>query len=248
MNATVKVVEQLGALVLCVPLSKVVAYRKNPFLCPRFLLIATRSAHTGIQFVFFDRAEQGSGLQHVAAGVLARFFHNAARIDVVLNVANDEFDAGLFYKPVAKFNRFRKVVPGINMYQGKGNLPGIEGFLCDPYKRDGVFASGKKYGGTLKLSRRFANDIDRLVLEIFRKNFQILTHPDLSLFSWFCFVKSAFFLRLFPPPSTGPDVFTRLYRTCAGRATNAGESFRVQRVHRDLVSRDEGLHFVIRPV
>src|SRR5690606_12838663 len=190
MDATIKIVEQFGSLILGVPLSKVVAHRKYPFLCPRFFFIAARTTHAGIQSMFFDRAEQGSGLQHISTGELTSFFYHATCINVVLHIADDKFNTGLLYKPIAKFNRLRKVVSRIDVNQREWNLSRVKGLLSEPYKCDGVFATGKKNRRTLKLSCRLAYDVDRFVFEIFRKNFQILTHPDLSLFSWFCFVKS----------------------------------------------------------
>ena len=64
-------VPQLGALVLGVPLAKLVAHGKKTLFGPGLFLVAPGAAERGVEAVLGDGIQQGTGLQLLAALVVA---------------------------------------------------------------------------------------------------------------------------------------------------------------------------------
>ena len=64
---TVEQIPQFRALVLRVPLTKIVAVAEETFLRSCLLLVPSRPANAGVVLARFDGFEQGGGLQSVAA-------------------------------------------------------------------------------------------------------------------------------------------------------------------------------------
>src|SRR5690606_33170171 len=95
--AVLAVVElpQLGALRAGVPGAEGVPEGEDALLGAGLLLVATGTAEDRVEAVLLDAAQQGGGLEAVAAGAGAGLLDHAAGVDVVLDVRDQQFDAGL---------------------------------------------------------------------------------------------------------------------------------------------------------
>src|SRR5699024_4405556 len=92
---TVVELPQLRPLGAGVPGTEGVAEGEDPLLGAGLLLVAPGAAEYGVEAVLLDAAQQGGGLEPVAAGAGAGLLDHAARVDVVLDVADVERDAGV---------------------------------------------------------------------------------------------------------------------------------------------------------
>jgi len=77
-HPAIEEVPQFRALILRVPLTKIIPVTEEPLLAPRLLLIAAATAETRIEFSVRDRIPQRPGLQRRAAGARSCFPHPPA--------------------------------------------------------------------------------------------------------------------------------------------------------------------------
>ena len=129
-------------------------------------LIASRAAHGGVVLALFEPVEQGDGLQFVAAGAGAFLLGDAAVVDGVLHVFDDQLRVDVLHELVAVGDRFREVVAGVDVHHGKGCARGPEGLAGDVRHDDRIFAAGEKQDGLLELCGHFANDEDGFGFEV----------------------------------------------------------------------------------
>jgi hypothetical protein len=87
---------ELGALVLGVPLTEVVAVGEDALLGAGALLVAAGAADGGVELVLLDGVEQRRGLEAVARGARALLLDDAALGDRVFDGGHDEALAELF--------------------------------------------------------------------------------------------------------------------------------------------------------
>ena len=164
--AAVEEVPEFGALVLGVPLAEVVAVGEEALLGAGFLFVAASAAEAGVVLVLLDGIEQGDGLEFVAGGVGAFFFDDAAGINGLLDVADDERGADEVHEFIAVAHGFGEIVAGIHVDEREGHAGGPEGFFCKPCHDDRVFPAGEEQGGVLELGRGFAQDENRFGFEL----------------------------------------------------------------------------------
>ena len=127
--AAVVQVPQLGALVLRVPLTELVAEGEDPLLGPGLLLVAAGATEGGVEAVLLDGVEQRRGLQLVAAGAWAGLLDDPPGVDRLLHRGHDQADAELGHPTVAVARRPRRSCGPVSMcISGNGILAGQNAF------------------------------------------------------------------------------------------------------------------------
>ena len=66
LHPPIEEIPQFGALVLGIPLAEVIAVGKEALFRSGLLFVTTSTAKDGVEFVLFDRVEQGRGLESIA--------------------------------------------------------------------------------------------------------------------------------------------------------------------------------------
>src|SRR5699024_11065972 len=125
--STVVELPQFRPLGAGVPGTEGVAEGEDPLLGAGLLLVAPGAAEYGVEAVLLDAAQQGGGLEPVAAGAGAGLLDHAARVDVVLDVADVERDAGVGDHPVAVGDHLVEVVPRVDVHERERHGRGPEG-------------------------------------------------------------------------------------------------------------------------
>jgi len=152
-------VPQLGALVLRIPLTELVAETHNPFLGAGLFLVATGAADAGVEAEFFDGFEQRDRLVLVArfAFVLQ---HDGAALHRVFNGTDDQSLAQFGGALVAEGDDFPVVVAGVDVHQRERELARAEGLFGDAQHADRVLAAGEEQYRVGTLAGDFAHDVD----------------------------------------------------------------------------------------
>ena len=176
--AAVEEVPEFGALIFGIPLAEVVAVGEEAFLGAGFFFVAATAPEAGVVLVFFDRVEEGDGLEFVAGGVGAGFFDDAAGVDGFLDVTYDELGAEEFYEFIAVVHGFVEIVAGIDVDERERRAGGPEGFFGEPCHDDGVFAAGEKESWVLELRRGFPEDENRLGFELIEVGEVVVGHGN----------------------------------------------------------------------
>ena len=175
--AAVVDVPQLGPLRLGVPLTELVAEAEHPLLGARLLLVAAGAAERGVELVLPDRAQQRHGLQRVAR---RDGLDDAARVDVVLDLGDDQPHAGLGDQLVAGGDHLVEVVTGVDVHHRERQPARPEGLQGQMQHHDRVLATGEQQHRPLELGGHLADDVDRLGLQ--RAEMAQLVLPDSGRF------------------------------------------------------------------
>ena len=163
--ATVVEVPQLGTLVLRVPLPEVVAEAEHALLGAGLLLVATGTAEHRVVLALLDAAQQGGGLEAVAAGAGTGVLHERAGVDVVLHARHEEAGAHLLHHRVAERDHLGEVVPGVDVHHRERHPGGRERLHGQVEHDDGVLAAREQQHRPLELGRHLPDDVDGLRLE-----------------------------------------------------------------------------------
>src|SRR6185295_13816298 len=151
MHARVIEAPQLGALVLRIPLTELVAEREHALLGARLLLVAPGAADTGVELLRSDGFEQGDRLGHVAALVRPPQLDGATP-NRVLHRTYEQPHAQFRDASIAELYGFGKVMPGVDVQNGKWDRPRTERFLRQSQYHCRVFAPGKQQRGARALA------------------------------------------------------------------------------------------------
>ena len=146
----------LGPLVLRIPLAEFVAEREEALLGACLFLVAAGTAHHGVEVVLLDRVEQRRGLQAIARRTRCRVFDNATAVDRLLHRRDDEVDVEPLDRGVAELEDLGKVVAGVDVHDGEGQLRGPERLLGDVQHHDAVLAAREQQDRPLEFGRDFA--------------------------------------------------------------------------------------------
>src|SRR6478672_592586 len=159
----VEEVPQLGALVLRVPLTELVAEADDALLGARLLLVAPAAAEEAVEPVLGDRVEQRHRLERVpgAVGTLTQ----PSVVDVVLHARDDEAQTETLDRLVAVVDHLGEVVAGVDVQHREGDRRRPERLRRQVQHDDGVLATAEEQRGTLELAGHLADDEDRLRLE-----------------------------------------------------------------------------------
>ena len=160
--AAVVEVPQLGPLRLRIPLAELVAEAEHPLLGPRLLLVAAGAAERGVELVLPDGAQQRDGLQRVAR---RDGLHDAAGVDVVLHLGDDQPHPGFVDQFVAGRDDLVEVVAGVDVHHRERQPAGPERLERQMQHDDGVLAAGEQQHRPLELGGHLADDVDRLGLQ-----------------------------------------------------------------------------------
>jgi hypothetical protein len=115
--------------------------------------------------MLFDRVEQGSGLQPVAAGPPAGLLDDPARVEGRLDRGDHELDPGLGHPPVAVLDHLSEVMAGVHVHDREGDPGGREGPLRQGEHDDRVLAAGKEQDRPLELGGHLPHHVNRLGFE-----------------------------------------------------------------------------------
>src|SRR5207253_2608213 len=99
---SVEQVPEFGALVLRIPLAKLIAMGEKTLLGAGLLLVTTRATEAGVETEFLDRVEQRHRLERVARGIRSLFLLGAAGLDRIGHVTHHEAAARFVGELVAK--------------------------------------------------------------------------------------------------------------------------------------------------
>ena len=107
--------------------------------------------------MLLDSFEQDWGLDAVARTV--GLGSDQPALDRILDGGHDELYAELGDPAVPEAQYLRKVVPGVDMHDGKRNGSRTERLLREPEHDDRVFAPGEQQDRTLQLCGDLAHDV-----------------------------------------------------------------------------------------
>ena len=96
---------------------------------------------------------------------MARLFLHPPGVDRVLDRSDDQPLAELGDAPIAKLQRLREVVAGVDVDDREREAAGSEGLLGEAKQDDGILAAAEQQGRPLEDRRGLAEDVDRLRLE-----------------------------------------------------------------------------------
>ena len=163
--APVKDIPKFRALILRVPLTKLIAMTEEAFFGTSLFFVTTTAAQAGIILVLFDRIEKSDRLKFIATGIVAFFLLNLTFVDAFLDTADRELGADLVHKPIAISHRFWEIVTRIHMQKRKRKFRWVKGLSGQPGHHNRVFSTGEKQRRLLKLSGCFPKDVDRFAFE-----------------------------------------------------------------------------------
>ena len=126
---TVEDVPQFGALVLRVPLPKIVAVREKTLLGAGLLLVTAGATNASIELVFLDGIQQSGGLQTVATGIIALFLLHATFVDTLLHRSHNQLRTQFCHECIPIFERLPEIVPRVDVQQRERYLGRIKGLV-----------------------------------------------------------------------------------------------------------------------
>src|SRR6478735_2984842 len=135
----VEEVPQLGALVLRVPLTELVAEADDALLGAGLLLVAAAAAEDAVETVVVDGVEQRQRLERVAGAVGA--LTQSAVVDVVLHARDDEAQTETLDRLVAVGDHLGEVVAGVDVQHREGDRRRPERLRRQVQHDDGVLAT-----------------------------------------------------------------------------------------------------------
>ena len=170
-------VPQLGPLRLRIPLAELVAEGEHPLLGSRLLLVAAGAAERGVELVLADRAQQRHRLQRVAR---RDGLDDAAGVDVVLHLGDDQSDAGIRDELVAGLQDLVEVVAGVDVHDRERQPARPERLEREMQHHDGVLTAGEQQHRPLELRGHLPDDVDCFGLQ--RPQVTQLVAPCVELF------------------------------------------------------------------
>ena len=156
---------QLGPLGARVPGAERVAKGEDALLGAGLLLVAAGATEDGVESVLLDPAQQGGGLEAVAARADPRVLDHAAGVDVVLDVGDEQLDTGLLDHAVAVVDDLVEVVAGVDVHERERHRRGPEGLAGEVEHHHRVLAAGEQHPRAFELCGYLAEDVDGLRLE-----------------------------------------------------------------------------------
>ena len=165
-DAAVVQVPQFGPLVFRIPLAEPVPERKEPFLGPRFLLLAPGAAQRGVEAPFPEPVEQGLGLQQAAAPLRAQVVGIGAFGDGFLVAVDDQVRLVFLGHALSKVVHLLELVPGIDVHEREGQFLRIEGLAREVQHDRGILADGIQHYGPFEFRDDLAHDVDALGFEL----------------------------------------------------------------------------------
>jgi hypothetical protein len=108
--------------------------------------------------------QQGADLQPVARRLAV--IDDDAVCDGLFDGRNDQLHTQPVDPFVPRGKHFGEVESGVDLEHGERKLGRVEGFLGQPHHDDRVLAAGEHQHRTLELGGDFAEDVDRLRLQL----------------------------------------------------------------------------------
>ena len=127
---TIKYVPQFRALILRIPLAKLITMAEESLLCSRLFLVAACTTNSSIEMIFLYRIQQCGSLQLISRSIITGFLFHTTSINTLLHRTNYQFCPKSLCKRIAIIYRLLKIVTCVDVHQGKRNLGRIERLIC----------------------------------------------------------------------------------------------------------------------
>src|SRR5688572_26587615 len=168
MDTSIISIPKLRSLKLWIPLTKFITNGKNPFFCSCFFFIAAGTTNTSIKLEFFNSIKQRMCLQPVTAGKFSFWLSKVLLFDRIFYFTNNQIRIYFFCQFITKSKCFRKIVTGVNMYQGERYFPRRKCFFSQMHQRNRIFSTTEKQSRFFKLCHYFTENINTLRFQLFQ--------------------------------------------------------------------------------
>ena len=118
---------EFGALMARLPLAKGIAMGEDALFGACLFFITARAADRGVNPQFGEGVQQCNRLQGVARRIGSTLFAHAPGANLILHRTDNEPHACALRQRISKLQRLDKVVPRINVDEGKGRVGGRKG-------------------------------------------------------------------------------------------------------------------------
>ena len=155
---TVIQIPEFRTLTTRVPLSELIAMRKDPFFGTRFLFVASSPSEDGVEPISRDCLKQTVSLKPIPGSSRCRIFGHLTVIYSVLYASHDQADPQFLDPLVSESKYLGKIMTGIYMQNRKSKLKGPACFDGQVQQNSRVFATGEQKAGPLKLGNYLSDD------------------------------------------------------------------------------------------